>query len=283
AGLLPISINAIEQAIHINGVAIEANMNAFNWGRRFFAFPEEISNLLAGVGHTEAEPENLKKVIEKRAEYLNQYQNKNLADQYLAIVAKVQKADNLPGKKQDLTNAVARNFFKLLSYKDEYEVARLYTSGDFEKRIAEQFEGDYKLNFHLAPPIFGGKLLPNGRHKKRQYGPWTFKLFKILAGLKGLRGTTFDIFGYSEERKMERLLITQYESLIEDILARLDADNYPYAVELAQIPDSIRGFGPVKLKAIKKAELSKTELLAKFAGVKPETKAGPVKKTEPAE
>ncbi len=279
AGLLPVSIKAIEQAVMINGVAIEANLAAFNWGRRFFSFPEEISDLLDGAGRTEAEPEILEKVIEKRAEYLIQYQDRNLADHYRTIVAKVQKADSLPGKKQDLTNAVARNLFKLLSYKDEYEVSRLYTTGDFERRIAEQFEGDYKLNFHLAPPIFGGKLLPNGRHKKRQYGPWAFKLFKILAGLKGLRGTAFDVFGYSEERKMERRLISQYESLIEDIFPKLDADNYPYAVELAQIPDSIRGFGPVKLRAIRQAESLKTELQAKFAGVRPKPKAGTEKKS----
>ena len=119
----------------------------------------------------------------------------------MAIVTKVQNADVNLGKTQDLTNAVARNLFKLLSYKDEYEVARLYTNGEFEKRISEQFEGNYKLNFHLAPPILSGKLLPNGRHKKRQFGPWAFKLFKILANFKTLRGTVFDIFGYSDEAK----------------------------------------------------------------------------------
>ncbi|MCP4185072.1 MAG: indolepyruvate ferredoxin oxidoreductase family protein [Hyphomicrobiales bacterium] len=283
AGLLPISIDAIEQAIEINGVAVEANLTAFNWGRRFFAFPDEISDLLPSVDQIEPEPESetLETIIQKRAEFLSEYQDEKLAEHYLAIIAKVQKSDGDRDSRQALTDAVARNLFKLLSYKDEYEVARLYTNGEFEKRIADQFEGDYKINFHLAPPILGGKLLPNGRHKKRQYGPWAFRLFKILAGLKGLRGGRFDIFGYSNERKMERQLIVQYEGMIDEILPKLDNNNYDDAVALAAIPNSIRGFGPVKLKSVEKAAVTKSELLEKFRDEKPKSKI--VKKVKAAE
>ncbi|MCF6320876.1 MAG: indolepyruvate ferredoxin oxidoreductase family protein [Rhizobiaceae bacterium] len=265
-GLLPISIEAIERAIEINGVAIDANKLAINWGRRFAAFPEEASELLAKSNAAPTEPDTLEDIIAKRADYLIQYQNKKLAARYGELVTRVENAEALLGEKRELTNAVARNYFKLLSYKDEYEVARLYTNGEFEKRIGEQFEGDYKLNFHLAPPIFSGKLLPNGRHKKRQYGPWAFSAFKILARLKGLRGGLMDVFGYSAERKMERRLIGDYEAMLEEVLVQLSEKNYEQAVELTRIPDGIRGFGPVKLAAVDKAEEAKPALMAKFRG-----------------
>ena len=282
-GLLPISINSIERAIEINGVEVEANRLAFNWGRRFSAFPAEISEVLAHAQIDRKQPDSLEEVIERRATYLTQYQNEKLAQHYQAVVKNVESTEAKLGKKRDLTNAVVRNLFKLLAYKDEYEVARLYTNGDFEERIAEQFEGDFKLNYHLAPPIFGGKLLPSGRHKKRQYGSWAFQMFKILAGMKGLRGTVFDIFGYSAERKMERKLIGEYEDLISEMLPKLNSNNHVQAVELAKIPDLIRGFGPVKLAAVKRADEIRSGLLAKFnkpqTGKKPKTD----KKTEPAQ
>ena len=283
SGLLPISVQAIERAIKINGVAIDANLLAFNWGRRFAAFPQEIANVLAGVKEDNPEPDNLETIISKRAEYLIQYQNEKLAARYRDLVTKVEQSESRLGKKRDLTHVVARNLFKLLSYKDEYEVGRLYTNGDFEKRIANQFDGDFKINFHLAPPIFGGKILPNGRHKKRQYGPWAFGLFKIFARMKGLRGTAFDIFGYSAEHKLERRMILDYENLIDDILATMHSGNYTQAVELANYPNSIRGFGPVKLAAANKAEAAKSDLLAKFKTSKANLAAGADKKIEPAE
>ena len=263
-GLLPISLKAIENAIEINGVAVEANQLAFNWGRRFAAFPDEITNVLNTSSLKQIKAENLEAIISNRSEFLTRYQNENLASRYQQLIAKARIGEENIGEKGVLVSAIAKNYFKLLSYKDEYEVARLYTDGEFEKTIDEQFEGDFKLNFHLAPPIFGGKLLPNGRRKKRQYGPWAFKMFKLLARMKNLRGTIFDVFGYSDERK----LISDYENLMEEILPKLSTANYSIAVDLASIPDAIRGFGPVKLAAINKADENRTKLLDEFYDAK---------------
>lgn len=270
-GLLPVSLNSIEQAIEINGVAVAANKLAFNWGRRFAAFPQEVLDLLAKAHPTASEPDTLETLISKRSDYLTDYQNSGLSERYKSLVQKVETSEAKLGKSRELTNAVMRNYFKLLSYKDEYEVARLYTNGEFEQRICERFEGNFKLKFHLAPPIFGGKLLPNGRHKKRQYGAWAFGMFKMLARMKGLRGGTFDLFGYSSERKMERRLIGEYEDMVEEILLSLNAGNHSAAVELANVPDAIRGYGPVKLAAVEKAEGVKAELLARYRGVEADT------------
>jgi indolepyruvate ferredoxin oxidoreductase len=157
-----------------------------------------------------------------------------------------------------------RNYFKLLSYKDEYEVARLYTSGEFAKNLKAQFEGDMKLSVQLAPPLFARTDPRTGRPRKTSFGPWMFSLFKLLARMKGLRGTRFDPFGHTQERKLERRLITDYEGMIEIILDKLTKERLDAAIALAQVPDQIRGFGPVKLESIEKAETKKKELMAAF-------------------
>ena len=173
----------------------------------------------------------------------------------------------MPGKDGDLpfTWAVARNYHKLLAYKDEYEVARLYTDGAFREALEQQFEGDYSLSFHLAPPLLARRHPDTGRLMKREFGPWVLKAFGVLAKLRFLRGTPLDLFGYTAERRMERQLIADYEKRIDGLLRQLNADNQDVAAEIAGLPEFIRGFGHVKelnLAAVRRRE---AELLERFA------------------
>jgi indolepyruvate ferredoxin oxidoreductase len=208
---------------------------------------------------------SLDELIARRAAFLTDYQNAAYARRYTDLIAKVRAAENLraPGSNA-LTEAVARYFFKLMAYKDEYEVARLYTSGDFQRRLQQQFEGDYKLHFHLAPPLLASKDA-QGRLQKKEYGPWVFTAFKLMARLRFLRGGLLDIFGYSEERKTERQLIGDYEKTISGLLSSLDADKLLLAVEIASIPEHIRGYGHVKEAHLHKAKAREAELLKQWS------------------
>ena len=189
---------------------------------------------------------SLDEQIARRVEFLTGYQNAAYAAKYKALVDKVRGVEQQKTPAfTSLTQAVARYAFKLMAYKDEYEVARLYTSGDFEKRIRETFEGDYKIHFHLAPPLLAKKDA-DGHLRKAEYGPWVFKAFRVLARLKGLRGGAFDVFGYTAERKMERQLIADYFRQIDELLAGLDNENHALAVDIASVPEHIRGYGHVK-------------------------------------
>jgi len=163
-----------------------------------------------------------------------------------------------------LTEAVARYYFKLLAYKDEYEVARLYTRPEFAKRLDAAFEGRYSLTFHLAPPLLAKPDPVSGEPRKRAFGPWMMTVFRILAKLRRLRGTTLDPFGYSEERRRERQLILDYERTIEELLGALSRENHATAIALASIPEEIRGFGPVKARHLEKAKADEAALLARF-------------------
>ncbi|MCH8213479.1 MAG: indolepyruvate ferredoxin oxidoreductase family protein, partial [Proteobacteria bacterium] len=160
-----------------------------------------------------------------------------------------------------LAEAVARSYFKLLAYKDEYEVARLFTDGAFMERLRDTFEGDFKLTFHLAPPLAAQRDPVTGVPKKRQYGPWMMTAFKVLARCKGLRGTPFDVFGRSGERRLERRLIADYEQTVEEFLRRLDTENHCLAVALAALPETVRGYGHVKERNVEKAKAREVELL----------------------
>lgn len=208
---------------------------------------------------------SLDELIARRAVFLTDYQNAAYAKRYTDLIAKVRAAENLraPGSNA-LTEAVARYFFKLMAYKDEYEVARLYTSGDFQRRLQQQFEGDYKLHFHLAPPLLARKDA-QGRLQKKEYGPWVFTAFKLMARLRFLRGGLLDIFGYSEERKTERQLIGDYERTVSELLSSLDADKLLLAVEIASIPEHIRGYGHVKEAHLHKAKAREAELLKQWS------------------
>ncbi|MEP6881368.1 MAG: DUF6537 domain-containing protein, partial [Dokdonella sp.] len=189
---------------------------------------------------------SLDEQIARRIDFLTGYQNADYAKKYKALVDKVRTVEQQKTPAfTSLTQAVARYAFKLMAYKDEYEVARLYTSGDFEKKIRETFEGDYKIHFHLAPPLLAKKDA-DGHLRKSEYGPWVFKAFRVLAKLKGLRGGALDIFGYTAERKMERQLIADYFKQIDELLVGLDGENHALAVDIASVPEHIRGYGHVK-------------------------------------
>ncbi|WP_031373647.1 indolepyruvate ferredoxin oxidoreductase family protein [Lysobacter antibioticus] len=207
---------------------------------------------------------SLDELISRRIAFLTDYQDANYAKRYADFVAKVRAAEQAkaPGS-TDLAEAVARYSFKLMAYKDEYEVARLYTSGDFQRKLEQQFDGDYKLKFHLAPPLLAKKD-DQGRLIKQEFGPWVFTAFKWMAKLRKLRGSKLDIFGYTEERKMERQLIADYEQTVTGLLATLDGGNVDLAAEIASVPEHIRGYGHVKEAHLHKAKEREAELLKEY-------------------
>ena len=264
-GLVPISGAAITAAIEINGVAVEANKRAFTWGRRAAEDLDAVAKAAAPKTPAHRRSENLEERVERRADFLTDYQDKAYAKRYRDQVARVREVEAraTPGR-QELTDTVARYYFKLLAFKDEYEVARLYSLPGFCDKLAQQFEGDYKLSVHLAPPLIAPRDPLTGHLKKREFGNWIFPLFRVLAKLKGLRGTPFDVFGYSAERRRERQLITDYEDLLAEILEKLDGENHSLAVALAAIPEKIRGYGHIKDDHIKAAKACEADLLAAF-------------------
>lgn len=207
---------------------------------------------------------SLDEVISRRVAFLTDYQDAAYAKRYSDFVAKVREAERAraPGS-TDLSEAVSRYFFKLMAYKDEYEVARLYTSGEFRRRIEQQFDGDYTLHFHLAPPLLAKKN-DKGELVKREYGPWVFKAFGLLAKLRFLRGGPLDVFGRTEERRTERRLIDDYERTVSGLLAKLDGGNVDLAAEIASIPEQIRGYGHVKEAHLHKARAREAELLREW-------------------
>jgi len=265
-GLIPLSAEAILQAIELNGAAIEANKKSFQWGRRAahdLSAVEKFAKADTLPDHHRLST-SLDEMIARRMKYLTAYQNAAYAQRYMQLVERVRKAEaSLGNGVTKLTEAVARYYFKLLAYKDEYEVARLYTDGDFLKRVNEQFDGDFKLVFHLAPPIMEKKSA-SGEPVKRTFGPWMLTAFKLLAKLKGLRGTALDVFGYSEERRRERLLIVEYEQVIEELIAGLNEKNHSTAIAIASIPEEIRGYGHVKARSLEVAKQKEGQLLATF-------------------
>lgn len=262
-GLLPVSLAAIERAIELNGVAIEFNKSALQWGRLLSHDKDKLIGLLGkALPKKVIIPETLDDVIEHRAQHLTAYQNAGLAKRYRSFIAKVRDGALNAGVSDTLTLAVAKNYAKLLSYKDEYEVARLYSTPEFMQKIKETFADGGQLNFHLAPPIFSKIDKATGRPIKKVYGPSMLTWFKILKSFKSLRGTVLDPFGYSNERKMERRLIRDYERTIKTVLNSVTRETEMIGVDIANIPDQIRGFGPVKEKAIMEA-IARTETLLK--------------------
>ena len=267
-GLIPLTRESIERAIELNGVAIDANKKAFNYGRLAAHDPEKIDEMVASV-KGDATVTNiattLEDIIAKRDLDLVSYQNKSYADRYLKLVNRVREAESkVAANSTALSEAAARYYYKLMAYKDEYEVARLYTDGEFMRKLNAEFGGDFKLEFNMAPPLLGGTDPATGRPKKRQFG-----VLGVLAKMKGLRGSPLDIFGYSEERKAERALIKQYEGDVDHVLKNLSAENLDAAVALLSVPDHIRGYGPVKEGNMKRAAKIREELMEKFEN--PET------------
>jgi indolepyruvate ferredoxin oxidoreductase len=246
-GWVPLGHEALMRAIELNAVAVENNQRAFEWGRRAAHDPQAFAALQSGGGAQviQFKPrESVTQLIARRVEFLTGYQNARYAADYQQFVERVRKAE-APLGRSELTAAVARYLFKLMAYKDEYEVARLHSDPAFHARLASQFEGDYKLRVHLAPPLLAKKNA-KGELIKQAYGPAMFTAFRWLARFKGLRGTALDIFGRSEERRTERALIGEYRSSIEALLPDLDAGNHALALEIARLPEQIKGFGHVK-------------------------------------
>jgi len=272
-GLLPLSEASILRAIELNGAAIEANKQSFNWGRLAAADPSRVA---AAAMPPAAKPDSqrlsqtLYEAIERRVRFLVDYQDAAYARRYSDLVARVRsvEAQRQPGA-TDITEAVARYYFKLLAVKDEYEVARLYAETDFLDRVAAQFEGDYKLNFWLAPPSTNKADAKTGEAKKTRYGPWMMPIFRVLAKMRRLRGSPLDVFGRTAERRMERQLIADYEKLIDEILTRVNAGNYELAVALASVPEHIRGYGHVKLRHLADAKPREAALLERFRATSP--------------
>ena len=248
-GLVPLSLDAIRQAIELNGAAVERNTRAFDIGRWAVLHPEEAARV--AEPKVVQLPKSLDDKIAFRADHLVKYQGKRLAKRYRKLVDGIEDAA--------VREAVAKGYHKLLAYKDEYEVARLHL--ETEAKAREEFEGDFTMKFHLAPPMIS-KTGPDGRPVKKEYGPGMMRNFRLLAKLKGLRGTPFDPFGRTEERKMERALIKQYEADMKDVLPKLDAQTRDAIVALAALPLDIRGFGPVKQANEAKAAKRREELLS---------------------
>jgi indolepyruvate ferredoxin oxidoreductase len=268
-GLVPLAEASLLRAIELNAVAVEANKAAFRWGRRAAHDLQSVERAAGPVTPLAmARPDiaqTLEEVVERRIKFLTGYQDEGYARRYKDLVVRVQRAESERAKGMaGLALAVARNYFKLLAYKDEYEVARLYADPAFLAKVRANFDGDYKLRFHLAPPLIAAKDPNTGEARKMEFGPWMLGAFRVLAKLKGLRGTAFDAFGRSEERKTERRLIAEYEKTVDALVANLAHDNHALAVQIAAIPDRIRGFGHVKAKSVTEAAARQAELMARF-------------------
>jgi indolepyruvate ferredoxin oxidoreductase len=258
-GLVPISLQSLLRAIELNGVAVERNKQAFAWGRIAAADPDFLPK-------TDEAPkvETLDQLIARRSDFLTAYQDDAYAARYRAAVARVRDAESALNS-DALTEAVARSLFKLMAYKDEYEVARLHMQTGFLDELKREFEGDFSVQYHLAPPFLPSKRDARGRPHKRAFGQWIQMPLTMLARLKGLRGTPFDPFGYTAERRVERDLIGWYEGLIERMLVRLDAAHLPDLIAIAKAPMDIRGYGPVKDAAITKVRSETERLLTDLA------------------
>jgi indolepyruvate ferredoxin oxidoreductase len=262
-GRVPLAHASLMRAIELNGVQVDNNKAAFEWGRRCAHDLAQVEALFKAAQVIEfVKKPSLTEMVTKRIDFLTDYQNAAYAQTYRAYVEKV-RAVEAPLGKTTLTEAVARYLFKLMAYKDEYEVARLHTDSGFLNKVNAMFEGDFKLNYHLAPPLLAAKN-DKGELQKRPFGPWMLSAFKLLARLKGLRGTPLDVFGRSEERRTERALINEYKASVDELLATLSANNHGTALEIARIPEMIKGYGHVKARHLAAARPQWAALLQSF-------------------
>lgn len=248
-GLLPVSLNSVRQAIRLNGVAVEFNLRALDLGRALVEAPERILALLPRPDGEEIGSSSLDALVEVRARHLVEYQDTVLAQRFRQFVSRVSEAERrVEPSSTGLAEAVARSYHRLLACKDEYEVARLHTSPAFGKALRDAFADGGRLTFHFAPPLLARRDPVTGVPRKRAFGPWIIPFLRVLAGMRTLRGTRWDPFGYTAERRMERQLIHEYEAQLQDILAGLTPSRLPIAIRMAQIPELIRGFGHVKAR-----------------------------------
>jgi len=279
-GAVPLSAAAIERAIELNGEAVTMNTAAFHWGRRAAVERAQVEALAKPAAAVTSDAQHISgsfdEAVARRVKFLTDYQDAAYAQRYRNRVEKVKVAEAArAGGKDGLADAVARYLFKLMAYKDEYEVARLYSDGSFLKQVEGAFAGDdLRFEFHLAPPLLARRDKTTGLPRKMSFGPWLLPAFRLLAKLKFLRGTAFDPFGRTLERRTERKLIEDYEAMLEHVIAGLTPDNHHLAVGLAAIPEKIRGFGHVKQRHLVAAKADETALLEQFnAGTPPMLKA----------
>ena len=252
SGLITLSLSALERAVELNGAGVEGNQLAIKFGRWAIAFPDDATSALEGKAQSAKSVDG----VEYRATHLRKYQNNRLAKKYIKRVNAAKSID------VEFGEALSKGYHKLLSYKDEYEVARLHRE-TLENAVAEQFTDVRAIRFHLAPPMFAKKD-KQGRPVKSEFGPWMMKVFGVLAALKPIRGTPLDIFGYSAERKMERALIGEYQKTMDEISGSISSNNRDLAIALAALPLDIRGFGQVQAKHAETAAKKREELLAAF-------------------
>ena len=265
-GLLPVSVAALVRALELYGVNVDQNKLALNWGRYAAHEPEEVGRLAGPVPQRDKFSQTLEDSIAFREAFLVDYQNGAYAKRYMDVIQCAQEAEQRVRQTSTaLTSAIARNYFKLLAYKDEYEVARLYVQPEFFDRLRREFNGDYKIKFHFSPPLIARTDIATGRPRKYEFGGWVMFLLRLLARLRFLRGTPFDLFGYFKERRLERRLIENYECLVKKFINELSEERLDLAVQLAELPDQIRGFGPIKKAAAEQAQLKERELLEKWA------------------
>lgn len=263
-GLIPLSEGAIAEAVRLNGVAVEFNLSAFRWGRAWAIDSARVAD--AAGKAPEPAPESLQMIVQDRVSRLIAYQDKVYAERYRTFVESIAQADS--AHDSALARAVARNLFKLMAYKDEYEVARLITNGTFDADIAARFKGKIKVTYHLAPPFLPGIDTATGRPRKYAFTAWIKPLMRGLAKLKGLRGSWADPFSYTHERKVERQLIEDYRDTLKEAVSQLNDYNYETVLALAELPDQIRGFGSVKAQAIKEYEKARQRLMTETANPK---------------
>jgi indolepyruvate ferredoxin oxidoreductase len=269
-GLVPVGLAALMRAIELNGVAVDMNKRAFTLGRLLAANPQALEGMAQPAQVIQfAAPKSLAEMVDFRADWLIKYQNAAYARQYRDAVAAVEQRElaiDGEASRRQVAKAVARNLFKVMAYKDEYEVARLHADPAFRAQIAAQFDGDYKLAFHLAPPLLARKKPGSDVPAKMQFGGWLMPVFAALARFKGLRGTPLDPFGYTRERKAERLLRDRYLAFVRELAGNLQAGNRDAALKLAQAPDQVRGYGHIKQAAMDRLDAQWPELLARYRG-----------------
>jgi len=264
-GHVPIGAEAIEQAIELNGAAVEMSRSAFRCGRLAAHEPAALGRVLGPAALSKPKAQSLDELVTYRADQLALYQDQALADRYRQRVASIADLErNLAPGLSGLTAAVARGYHKLLAYKDEYEVARLFTEPAFEQALSEQFESHGKLSFHLAPPLLARRDKATGEPRKIAFGRWLLPVFRLLAKGKRLRGTAWDPFSYTQERKLERQMIADYEHLLDELSQRLSPQTHATATALASLPLEIKGFGHVKLRNYKAAKAREPALLAQL-------------------
>ncbi|HRD78925.1 MAG TPA: 2-oxoacid:acceptor oxidoreductase family protein, partial [Hyphomicrobiaceae bacterium] len=268
-GAIPVTATSIEKAIELNGAQIEMNRQAFRFGRLAAHDIAAVDRIIAQSKQEKAaaKPRSLDDIVAYRVEHLKGYQDAALAERYRSRVSAVAtlEREKTPGR-TGLADAVAHGYFKLLAYKDEYEVARLYTDGRFEKALAENFDGELKLEFHLAPPLLSwfSRDKATGHPRKMSFGKWMLPAFRLLARGKRLRGGMLDVFGYTAERRLERQMIADYERLLDEIGTRLAPETHGIALALARLPEDIKGFGHVKHGNYEAVRRRETALVARL-------------------